>query len=53
MVVNSQRQSFEIVSRTFPSDKGDLIEKEIIERIWHKASREIRDFIDVLRLHII
>ena len=25
--VNSQRQSFDIVARTFPSDKSDLIEK--------------------------
>ena len=52
-VVNSQKQSFEIVSRTFPSDNGDLIENEIVEKIWHKASHEIRDFIDVLRLQII
>ena len=47
--INAQKIKIEIVSRTFPSDRGDCIEKEIVERIWQKASREIRDFIDVLR----
>ena len=42
-----------IISRTFPSERTDFVEKEIVEAIWQKPGREIRDLISVLRLQIV